>query len=154
LVAVVVGFNLCCCFGIVAGIIGLWWLPLWGAVVVALAVAIFLVALWAIWWWLPKQQADRLTSADEKAKVDVEDNFRKTISQVLAGAAVIIGAFLTYWATMQTLQENRKQFEATVSQNREQFEQTARHSREQFEATVRQNNLQLLATEKQALTCH
>jgi uncharacterized protein YjbI with pentapeptide repeats len=70
-----------------------------------------------------------LSGADDKAKADVEDNFRKTVSQVLGGAAVIIGAFLAYYGTMQTLQENRKQFDATERQNREQLQATENQSR-------------------------
>lgn len=53
---------------------------------------------WWLWWQLPKLQVDRLrlTIRDPKARADIEDNFRKTIGQILGGAAVLIGAGLTY----------------------------------------------------------
>jgi uncharacterized protein YjbI with pentapeptide repeats len=38
----------------------------------------------------------RLTIRDPKARADVEDNFRKTIGQLIGGAAVLIGAALAY----------------------------------------------------------
>jgi hypothetical protein len=42
---------------------------------------------WWAWWRLPKRQVDnlRLQIRDPKARADVEDNFRKTIGQVLGG---------------------------------------------------------------------
>jgi hypothetical protein len=46
------------------------------------------------WWWLPKWQINhlRLTIYDPKAWADVEDNFRKTIGQLLGGAIVLVAA--------------------------------------------------------------
>jgi hypothetical protein len=68
---------------------------------ITFAVGIGAGALWGAWWlWrrLPKRQADRLSLKirDAKARADVEDNFRKTIGQLLGGAAVPIGAGLAY----------------------------------------------------------
>src|SRR5580692_11591146 len=97
------------CSGIAAGILALNWLPWRWAIGAALAFTILLVALWAIWWWLPKQQANRLSGVDESTKAGVEDKFRKTVSQVLGGAAVIIGAFLTYYGAMQNLLSDWRQ---------------------------------------------
>jgi hypothetical protein len=59
------------------------------------AAALFWGAWWA-WWRLPKRQVDslRLQIRDPKARADVEDNFRKTIGQVIGGATVLIGAGL------------------------------------------------------------
>ena len=53
-----------------------------------------LLAAWWLWWRLPKRQVDRLrlTIRDPKARADVEDNFRKTIGQLLVGVLVLIGA--------------------------------------------------------------
>jgi hypothetical protein len=50
-----------------------------------------LVAAAIAWWWVPKWQANRLRLKirDPKARADVEDNFRKTIGQLLGGAAVL-----------------------------------------------------------------
>jgi len=53
---------------------------------------------WWLWWRLPKRQVERLrlTIRDPKARADVEDNFRKTIGQLLGGAAVLVGAGFAY----------------------------------------------------------
>jgi uncharacterized protein YjbI with pentapeptide repeats len=53
---------------------------------------------WWLWWRLPKRQVERLrlTIRDPKARADVEDNFRKTIGQLLGGAAVLAGAGFAY----------------------------------------------------------
>jgi hypothetical protein len=58
----------------------------------------------------------RFEISDPKALADVEDNFRKTISQLIAsavtllgGAAVLIGAWLAYSETQQTIEASRKQ---------------------------------------------
>jgi hypothetical protein len=63
------------------------------AAAVALAAAVFL-GVWWLWWRLPKRQVNRLrlTIRDPKARADVEDNLRKTIGQLIGGAAVLIGA--------------------------------------------------------------
>lgn len=60
---------------------------------------------------MPKRQVDRLrfTIRDPKARADVEDNFRKTITQLLGGAAVLLGAAAAYYGTLQTLQVNKDQ---------------------------------------------
>jgi uncharacterized protein YjbI with pentapeptide repeats len=56
------------------------------------------------WWFYPKDRAAEFKN-DPKARADVEDNFRKTISQVYAGAAVLAGA----WLTQETLRPNSEQ---------------------------------------------
>jgi hypothetical protein len=70
-----------------------WWPPL-----AAGAAAVVALGAWWLWWRLPKRQVDRLRHAirDPKARTDVEDNFRKTIGQLLGGAAVLIGAAAAY----------------------------------------------------------
>jgi uncharacterized protein YjbI with pentapeptide repeats len=67
-------------------------------------------ALWA-WWSLPKRLANqlRLQIRDGKDRADVEDNFRKTIGQLLGGAAVILGAGLAYLQTQETLRAQDEQ---------------------------------------------
>jgi hypothetical protein len=59
-----------------------------------LVVIIVVIAALVIWWWLPKWEVNRLALKirDPKARADVEDNFRKTLSQLLGGAAVLVGA--------------------------------------------------------------
>jgi hypothetical protein len=66
----------------------------------------------ALWWRLPKLQSDRLrlTVRDPKARADVEDNIRKTIGQLLGGAAVLIGAGLAYVQFTQQQRTSQQQF--------------------------------------------
>ena len=67
------------------------------AVITAVAVVVLAAAVlggaWWLWWRLPKRQVDRLrlTIRDPKARAELEDNYRKTIGQLLGGAAVLIG---------------------------------------------------------------
>jgi uncharacterized protein YjbI with pentapeptide repeats len=72
-----------------------------------LAIALLGGAVW-LWWDLPKWQLTQLRGlADDKAKADVEDNFRKTIGQLLGGAVVLIGAAIG--ATFTYLQFSQQQ---------------------------------------------
>ena len=66
---------------------------IFGIIAAATGLAAALAGAWWLWWRLPKRQADqlRLTIRDPKARADLEDNFRKTIGQLLGGAAVLIG---------------------------------------------------------------
>ena len=73
---------------------------------VALAAAVLFGAWW-LWWRLPKRQVDRFPIDDAKARADVEDNFRKTIGQLLGGAAVLIGAGFAYLQFTQQQQSSR-----------------------------------------------
>ena len=72
------------------------WFVSRAAIVVLAAVALW--AVWWLWWRLPQRQISRLRLRirDPKARADVEDNYRKTIGQLLGGAAVLIGAGLAY----------------------------------------------------------
>jgi uncharacterized protein YjbI with pentapeptide repeats len=67
----------------------------WPWVLIGISAA---AVVWWFWWRLPKQQVERLRFAirDPKARTDVEDNFRKTIGQVLGGIAVLAGAGFAY----------------------------------------------------------
>ncbi len=74
------------------------------------AVLLGVAALWGLWWlwWrLPKREAERLRRgiSDPKARADVEDNFRKTIGQLIGGAAVLLGAGIAYYQTRATWRE-------------------------------------------------
>src|SRR3954471_6963178 len=60
------------------------------------AIPAALYGAWWLWWELPKRQAYRLPLPKAKERADVEDNFRKTIGQLLGGAAVLIGAGFAY----------------------------------------------------------
>ena len=59
------------------------WLPV--------AVVVSVMAALAFWWWWPKWQVNRLALEirDPKARADLEDSFRRTVGQLLGGAAVL-----------------------------------------------------------------
>src|SRR5215831_15362973 len=80
-----------------------WWIAAGVLVIVALATA--------LWWWLPKWEVNRLRLMirDPKARADVEDNFRKTIGQLIGGAAVLIGAGFAYLQFTQQQETARQQ---------------------------------------------
>lgn len=82
-------------------------------------VVVIATALW-LWWWLPKWQVNlwRLEIPDAKARADVEDNFRKTIGQLLGGAVVLIGAWSAYYQTQSTLQASHEQLISQQDQTR------------------------------------
>ena len=82
---------------------------------IELAVAVGLATFaWWLWWRLPKRQVNRLSLKirDAKARADVEDNFRKTIGQLLGGAAVLGGAGLAY---LQFMQQQRASHDLLIS---------------------------------------
>ena len=88
--------------------------------VIAVGIAFGAAVLWAgwwLWWQLPKLQVTRFRLSDEKARADVEDNFRKTISQLLGGAAVLLGTGVAYYQTQRSLQasdeESRRSLQAS-----------------------------------------
>jgi uncharacterized protein YjbI with pentapeptide repeats len=69
----------------------------WGNIaLIVVAGLVVSVALCAIWWWVPKLQMRGLTFEKDKDRAATEDNFRKTVGQVIGGAAVLIGALFAY----------------------------------------------------------
>jgi hypothetical protein len=64
----------------------------WLIVITLAAVGSLTVATFLLWWWMPKWQMRSITAADPKARADIEDNFRKTIGQLVVGAMVLVGA--------------------------------------------------------------
>jgi hypothetical protein len=87
-----------------------WWVVAGAGVIVAIATG--------LWWRLPKWQVKllRLEIPDAKARADVEDNFRKTIGQLLGGAVVLVGAGFAYYQTQLTLQASHDQMKASHDQ--------------------------------------
>jgi len=87
-----------------------WWIAAGAAIVVATA-----TTLWWLWWRLPKRQVDglRLQIRDAKARADLEDSFRKTIGQLIGGAAVLTGAGFAYY---QTLLTQKASYDQLISQ--------------------------------------
>jgi uncharacterized protein YjbI with pentapeptide repeats len=87
------------------------WITLGFAVFAALLVA---AAIWWMWWRLPKREAARLALKirDAKARVDVEDTYRKTIGQALGGIVVLLGAAVAY---LQFSQQQRAVHDLLIS---------------------------------------
>ena len=81
--------------------------PITIAAVAVLVLILLYSAVWLLWWELPKWQLTHLRGlADDKAKADVEDNFRKTAGQLLGGVIVLLGAGLgTVFAYLQFQQQ-------------------------------------------------
>src|SRR5690348_5317999 len=82
-------------------------------IVIALAafgLAAVVALLW-LWWWAPKWQMRSITAADPKARADIEDNFRKTIGQLIGGPMVLVGtggaAVIAYLQLSQQQQASR-----------------------------------------------
>jgi hypothetical protein len=84
----------------------------WGAIAAIAALAL-LWGLWWLWWRLPKRQVRKLDLHDPKDRVDVEDDFRKTIGQALGGAAVLIGAGFAYLQFIDQQQATHDQLQAS-----------------------------------------
>jgi Pentapeptide repeats (8 copies) len=80
---------------------------------VPIAVVVSVIAALAFWWWWPKWQVNRLALEirDPKARADVEDNFRKTVGQLLGGAAVLFGAWLAFLQFSQQQQIAQSQIQ-------------------------------------------
>jgi uncharacterized protein YjbI with pentapeptide repeats len=93
-----------------APLLRVWWLWL----VAGAAGVIVGLGAWWLWWRLPKRQVDRLkfTIRDAKMRADVEDNFRKTIGQLLGGAVVLVG---TGFAYLQFTQQQRSAHDLLIS---------------------------------------
>jgi uncharacterized protein YjbI with pentapeptide repeats len=95
------------------------WLPI--------AVVVSVLAALAFWWWWPKWQVNRLALEirDPKARADVEDNFRRTVGQLLGGAAVLFGAWLVFFQFSQQQQTAQSQIQQQQAAQQQQ-QQAAR----------------------------
>jgi Pentapeptide repeats (8 copies) len=92
---------------------------------IAIAILIAICAL-AAWWLLPRLWVNRLRHdiPNGKDRADVEDNFRKTIGQLIGGAAVLLGAGLAYFQTQETLHGQLDQTTRTLNSQLAQTQQT------------------------------
>jgi hypothetical protein len=72
-----------------------WWPWLAGAGGVAV-----LYGAWWLWWRLPRRQINRFRIGDAKARADVEDNFRKTITQLFAGLVTLFAGIVALSAAV------------------------------------------------------
>src|SRR4051794_16617483 len=85
-------------------------LPSWlSTAALFVAVGLLIVGLAFIWWWVPKRHANRLRLKirDLKARADIEDNYRKTLSQLFGGGAVLLGAAFAYYQSQVTAENAR-----------------------------------------------
>jgi amino acid transporter len=84
-------------------------------------IALLVLILGVLWWWVPKWQVNRLrlTIYDPKAYADVEDNFRKTIGQLFGGVAVLLAAVFAYYQFKETLRETEKTRETSQKTSRD-----------------------------------
>jgi uncharacterized iron-regulated membrane protein len=90
-------------------------LPVWITFGLAVLAALLLaIAIWWLWWRLPKREVARLALKirDARARADVEDNYRKTVGQALGGAAFLLGVGLAY---LQFLQQQRASHDLLIS---------------------------------------
>jgi uncharacterized protein YjbI with pentapeptide repeats len=100
-----------------------WWM--------IMLVTVAATAAFATWWWVPRWQARKFcrTIRDAKARADVEDNFRKTVGQVIGGAAVLLTAGLAYYQTQQTLRVTIQESELSRQAADEQSKRSVAASR-------------------------
>jgi hypothetical protein len=109
-----------------------WWplLLVWWTRLLAGAGAVVALGAWWLWWRLPKWQMRSITAADPKDRADIEDNFRKTIGQLLGGVAVLIGAGLAYLQFTQQQRSAQEQFSKQQQTSHEQLLQQEQASRD------------------------
>lgn len=80
-----------------------------------------LFGAWWLWWRLPKRQVDQLRFVirDPKARADVEDNFRKTMTQMFAGLVTLFAGIVALSAAviayLQLSQQQKASHELLIS---------------------------------------
>jgi uncharacterized protein YjbI with pentapeptide repeats len=96
------------------------------------------VAALAAWWFLPIRWAQRFRAEIPNAKdrAEIEDNFRKTIGQLIAGAAIILGAGLAYLQTQDTIKGQQKQTQDTINAQQKQTQDTLNAQIRQTQKTI------------------
>lgn len=106
-----------------------WWI--WELVgsVVTLTVAVL------AWWVVPKWQVNRLSPEiqDPKDRANLEDNYRKTVGQLLGMVIALLAAGLAYNQTLNTLQgQSEASLRAAKAARELQDEQQAARSKSDF----------------------
>jgi L-asparagine transporter-like permease len=103
-------------------IIGRWVAFWWPWLLAGLATGTALFGFfWLWWWWLPKWQVNHLRFAvyDPKARADVEDNFRKTLTQLFAVLATLFAGIVALLAAgiayLQLFQQQKASHELLIS---------------------------------------
>ena len=87
-----------------------------------LAALLLAIAIWWLWWRLPKREAARLAlTNDPKERADLEDDYRKTIGQALGGIVVLLGAGVAYLQFSQQQQAHDLLISNQVSKGFEQL---------------------------------
>jgi hypothetical protein len=112
--------------GAIVVIVILWFAGVLPWLLGAAVAAVILWGAWWVWWQLPKRQLDSFPISDPKDRAEIEDNFRKTISQLIGGGAVLIGAGFAYLQFTEQQRASREQFLAQQTASQEQFERQQR----------------------------
>ena len=87
--------------GVYVAALALWPLVLvWWPRLLAGAVAVVALGAWWLWWRLPKRQMRSITAEDPKDQADIEDNFRKTITQLFAGLVTLFAGIVALTAAV------------------------------------------------------
>jgi uncharacterized protein YjbI with pentapeptide repeats len=117
------------------------WLPI--------AVVVSVMAALAFWWWWPRWQVNRLALEirDPKARADIEDKFRRTVGQLLGGAAVLFGAWLAFPQFSQQQQTAQSQTE----QQQQAAQQQQQAARDLLISNQLSKGFEQLASDKMAM---
>jgi uncharacterized protein YjbI with pentapeptide repeats len=99
---------------------------------------ILAVIFLAVLWWLPAWQAKRAARDLHDTEVPMAENeFRKTIAQVIGGVVVLCGLYFTYDQAVTA----KEHFQQELLDSRFRFSQEMQQSREQFRKTLNRASL-------------
>jgi hypothetical protein len=108
------------------------------AVSTIIIIGIAALALLWLWWQVPKWQLNslkpKIPANNPKERADIEDNFRKTLSQTFGGAALLIGAGFAFFQFREQQSQFEQQQEAAQKQFREQQSGAALPQRREVES--------------------
>src|SRR5580693_2870946 len=97
---------------------------------------IALMAVWCLWWKLPKREVAKLRHSirSQKDRVDVEDTLRKTIGQAIGAIAVLVGAGFALAQFLEQRDTAQKQIAVSQEQTKVSQEQV-KVSQQQVQAS-------------------